>query len=229
MKTLSMAFFKPAFLEFFIELAANNNKDWFDLNRKRYENFVKEPFKDFVQHLIREVSKIDSSFKDLEAKDCIFRINRDIRFSQDKTPYKMYLGAVIAPEGKKSKAINGVYIELGPEHMRVYGGVYEIDKEDLLTVREGIAADPEKFQDAYNDPRFKKVFGKILGEKNKVLPKDLKEAAEQEPLIYNKQWYFYAEFEPETILKDDLDKIVIDCFKAGKPVEDYFNGMIKRN
>lgn len=229
MKTLSMAFFKPAFLEFFIELAANNNKDWFDLNRKRYENFVKEPFKDFVQHLIREVSKIDSSFKDLEAKDCIFRINRDIRFSQDKTPYKMYLGAVIAPEGKKSKAINGVYIELGPEHMRVYGGVYEIDKEDLLTVREGIAADPEKFQDAYNDPRFKKVFGKILGEKNKVLPKELKEAAEQEPLIYNKQWYFYAEFEPETILKDDLDKIVIDCFKAGKPVEDYFNGMIKRN
>ena len=229
MKTLSMAFFKPAFLEFFIELAANNNKDWFDLNRKRYENFVKEPFKDFVQHLIREVSKIDSSFKDLEAKDCIFRINRDIRFSQDKTPYKMYLGAVIAPEGKKSKAINGVYIELGPEHMRVYGGVYEIDKEDLLTVREGIAADPEKFQDAYNDPRFKKVFGKILGEKNKVLPKELKEAAEQEPLIYNKQWSFYAEFEPETILKDDLDKIVIDCFKAGKPVEDYFNGMIKRN
>lgn len=224
-----MAFFKPEFLEFFIELAANNNKDWFDLNRKRYETFVKEPYKDFVQHMIAEISKIDGSFKDLEAKECIFRINRDIRFSQDKTPYKLYLGAVIAPEGKKSKAINGVYIELGPEHLRVYGGVYEIEREDLEIVREGIAADPKKFQKAYNDPRFKKVYGKILGEKNKVLPKELKEAAEKEPLIYNKQWYFYAEFEPETILKNDLDKIVIDCFKAGKPVEDFFNGLIKRN
>ncbi len=224
-----MAFFKKEFLEFFIELAANNNKDWFDLNRKRYENFVKDPFKGFVQHLIAEVSEIDKSFKDLEAKDCIFRINRDIRFSQDKTPYKMYTGAVIAPEGKKSKAINGVYIELGPEHFRVYGGIYEIDKEDLLIVREGIAEDIEKFRKAYRTPHFKKVFGKILGEKNKILPKELKEAAEKEPLIYNKQWYFYAEFEPETILKDDLDKIVIDCFKAGKPVEDYFNGLIKRN
>jgi uncharacterized protein (TIGR02453 family) len=224
-----MVFFKKDFLDFFIELAANNNKDWFDLNRKRYEMNVKEPFKSFVQHVINEIAKLDPSFKDLEAKDCIFRINRDIRFSQDKTPYKMYTGAVVAPEGKKSKAINGVYIELGPEHMRVYGGVYEIDKEDLLIVREGIAADIKKFQKAYKDPRFTKVFGKILGEKNKVLPKELKEAAEQEPLIYNKQWYFYAEFEPETILSEDLDKLVIDCFEAGKPVEDFFNGLIKRN
>jgi uncharacterized protein (TIGR02453 family) len=224
-----MAFFKKDFLVFFIELAANNNKDWFDLNRKRYEASVKEPFKAFVQHMIIEVAKIDSSFKDLEAKECIFRINRDIRFSQDKTPYKLYLGAVIAPEGKKSKAVNGVYIEFGPEHMRVYGGVYEIAKEDLLTVREGIAADVKKFQKVYNDPRFKKVFGNILGEKNKILPKELKEAAEQEPLIYNKQWYFYTQFEPETILKDDLDKLVIDCFEAGKPVEEFFNGLIKRN
>lgn len=224
-----MAFFTPDFLQFFIELAPNNHKDWFDLNRKRYEKSVKEPFKDFVEHMIKEIAKTDASFKDLEAKDCIFRINRDIRFSKDKTPYKMNVSAVVAPEGKKSKAVNGVYFEFGPEHVRVYGGVYEIDKDDLLTVREGIANDLKGFQEAYSNPRFKKVFGTILGEKNKVLPKELKEAAEKEPLIFNKQWYFYAQFDAETVLDPKLDQLLLDCFEAGKPVEHYFNKLIKRN
>ncbi|MEN9442051.1 MAG: hypothetical protein RLZ33_2128 [Bacteroidota bacterium] len=224
-----MAFFTPDFLQFFIELAPNNHKDWFDLNRKRYEKSVKEPFKDFVEHMIKEIAKTDASFKDLEAKDCIFRINRDIRFSKDKTPYKMNVSAVVAPEGKKSKAVNGVYFEFGPEHVRVYGGIYEIDKDDLLTVREGIANDLKGFQEAYSNPRFKKVFGTILGEKNKVIPKELKEAAEKEPLIFNKQWYFYAQFDAETVLDPKLDQLLLDCFEAGKPVEHYFNKLIKRN
>lgn len=224
-----MAFFTPDFLQFFIDLAPNNHKDWFDLNRKRYENSVKEPFKNFVQHMIAEIVKTDSNFKDLEAKDCIFRINRDIRFSKDKTPYKMNVSAVVAPEGKKSKAVNGIYFEFGPEHVRVYGGIYEIDKDDLLTVREGIANDIKGFQTAYTNPNFKKVFGTILGEKNKVISKELKEAAEKEPLIFNKQWYFYAEFDAETVLDPKLDKLLLDCFDAGKPVENYFSKLIKRN
>ncbi len=224
-----MAFFTPDFLQFFIDLAPNNHKDWFDLNRKRYENSVKEPFKNFVQHMIAEIAKTDSNFKDLEAKDCIFRINRDIRFSKDKTPYKMNVSAVVAPEGKKSKAVNGIYFEFGPEHVRVYGGIYEIEKDDLLTVREGIANDIKGFQTAYTNPNFKKVFGTILGEKNKVIPKELKEAAEKEPLIFNKQWYFYAEFDAETVLDPKLDKLLLDCFDAGKPVENYFSKLIKRN
>lgn len=223
-----MAFFTKDFLDFFIELAANNNKDWFDLNRARYEKSVKDPFKKFVEHLIKEVSKTDPAFNNLEAKDCIFRINRDIRFSKDKTPYKMMTSAVIAPEGKKSKSINGVYFEFGPENMRVYGGVYEIEKDDLQTVREGIASNIDKFKKVYSEKVFKDTFGQILGDKNKVLPKELKEAAEKEPLIYNKQWYFYAQFEPEIILSEDVDKTILKCFDAGKPVERYFNELIHR-
>ncbi len=224
-----MAFFTPDFLQFFIDLAPNNHKDWFDLNRKRYEKSVKEPFKDFVEHMINEIAKTDQNFKGVEAKDCIFRINRDIRFSKDKTPYKMNVSAVVAPEGKKSKAVNGIYFEFGPEHVRVYGGVYEIDKDELLTVREGIANDLKGFQEAYSNPKFKKVFGTILGEKNKVIPKELKEAADQEPLIFNKQWYFYTQFDAETVLDPKLDQLLLDCFEAGKPVEHYFNKLIKRN
>lgn len=223
-----MVFFSADYLNFFIELAANNNKDWFDLNRKRYEQNVKKPFADFVQHLIDLLAAKDPTFKDLEAKDCIFRINRDIRFSKDKSPYKMMCSAVIAPEGKKSKAVNGVYIELGPEHMRVYGGVYEIDKEDLEIVRDTIAQDVLEFQKAYKNPIFVKTFGEILGERNKIIPTHLREAASIEPLIFNKQWYFYTQFEPEMILQNNLDQIVVACYKAGRPVEEFFNKLIKR-
>ena len=211
-----------------MDLAGNNNKDWFDQNRKRYEVNVKDAFKNFVTHIITKLAEKDPAFKDLEASSCIFRINRDIRFSKDKTPYKMNVSAVVAPEGKKSKAINGVYFELGPEHVRVYGGVYEIDKDDLLTVREGIAKNPEKFKKLYSDATFKNVFGEILGEKNKVIPKELKEAAEKEPLIYNKQWYFYKQFDAEVVLSENLDQLILDCYKAGQPVEKFFNELIKR-
>jgi uncharacterized protein (TIGR02453 family) len=116
-------FFTEDYRRFFMELAANNHKDWFDVNRKRYELSVKEPFQKFVQHLIVEFIKLDPSFSDLTPKDCIFRINRDIRFSPDKTPYKLYCSAVISPGGKKSRSLSGVYVELTPEHIRVYGGV----------------------------------------------------------------------------------------------------------
>ena len=97
-----MQYFIPDFIEFFKELAANNNKDWFDINRKRYTDVIKEPFKKFVLDLIVEVGKVNPKIKDIEPKDCIFRINRDIRFSKDKTPYKMNVSALIAPGGKRT-------------------------------------------------------------------------------------------------------------------------------
>ena len=224
-----MAFFTADFLEFFIELAPNNNKDWFDLNRKRYESSVREPFRHFVQHLIDTLAMTQPEFKGLEAKDCVFRINRDIRFSKDKTPYKMNVSAVISPNGKKSQAVNGVYFELGPEHVRVYGGVYEIDKDDLLAVREGIAANLEAFKAAYTDKQFVRTFKNIIGEKNKIIPKDLRDAAEVEPLIFNKQWYFYAQLDAEDVLRDDLDQVILKCYEAGKPVESFFSKLIQRS
>lgn len=223
-----MAFFEKDFLDFFIELAGNNHKDWFDANRKRYEKSVKDPFKVFVQHMVDLIAKEDKRFVGLEAKDCIFRINRDIRFSKDKTPYKTYLSAVISPKGKKSDSVHGIYFEFGPEHLRAYGGIYEIDKEKIERIREAIASDIKGFQKLYQAKEFKDLFGEVLGEKNKIIAKDVKKAAEEEPLIYNKQWYFYTQFEPEVLMSEDLDQVILKCFRVGKPIEDYFNKIIHR-
>ncbi len=223
-----MSHFNPAFLDFFKSLAANNHKEWFDENRSIYEKEVKEPFKKFVQLVILQIAKKYPEFQGLEAKDCIFRINRDIRFSKDKTPYKTQVSAVVAPEGKKSKAINGVYFELSPEHVRVYGGIYELDKDDLYFIREGITENLDTFQKLYRDKTFVKLFGELLGEKNKVLPKEFQAYIDQEPLILNKQWYFYAQFPAEEVLKEDLDQTILHCFEVGRPIEQFFNQLIKR-
>ena len=221
-----MSHFDQDFLPFFRELGANNHKDWFDQNRDRYAQIVREPFKDFVRKVIDKVKEIDPAFDGLEPKDCIFRINRDIRFSKDKTPYKTQVSAVVAPEGKKSRAINGVYFEFSPEHVRIYGGIYDLDKDSLLFVREGIADNLEKFRKLYSNKSFKSTFGEILGEKNKIIPKHLKEAATQEPLIFNKQWYFYRELPAEDVYRDDLLEVIIESYKVARPIEQYLNKLM---
>lgn len=224
-----MGYFSPDYLDFFIELAANNHKDWFDLNRKRYEASVKKPFAQFTQTLIDQIAVDNPSFQHLLAKDCIFRINRDIRFSADKTPYKLMCSAVVSPEGKKSTAINGIYFELTPEHVRVYGGIYEIDKDNLLELREGIAAHADEFKRLVSAPSFSSFYGEIHGEKNKMLPTHLKSAAAQEPLIFNKQFYFYATFPAELMLQDELLDTLCKAYEIGRPIESFFNQFIHRS
>lgn len=212
-----------------MELAANNHKEWFDLNRSRYEIHVKKPFATFTQALINQLSIQYPVFNDLLAKDCMFRINRDVRFSKDKTPYKLMCSAVVSPEGKKSTAINGIYFELTPEHVRVYGGVYEVEKEALQELREGIAANLSDFKRLITQPEFVDFYGEIHGEKNKVLPTELKAVGLEEPLLYNKQFYFYATFPAELMLDDQLLDTLLNAYEIGRPLESFFNQFIHRN
>src|ERR1700709_683437 len=92
---------QPATLKFLKDLKKNNNKPWFDTNRNKYED-AKKDFAEFIQSVIDKYGKKDNSIKELKAKDCTFRINRDIRFAKDKTPYKSNMGASINRGGKKS-------------------------------------------------------------------------------------------------------------------------------
>jgi uncharacterized protein (TIGR02453 family) len=223
-----MAFFVPDFIQFFKDLAPNNNKDWFDENRNRYAEIIREPFKAFVDHMIVELTKVNLKFKDLQNKDCIFRINRDIRFSKDKTPYKMNVSALIAPGGKKNYMGEGIYFELGPEHVRIYSGLYELDKDTLLLLREGIAKHQKEFKKLYSDKNFESTFGQIRGEQNKIIPMELREAAESENLIFNKQFYYFVQFPPKKLLAKDFDKTIIEIYNTARPMEQFFSTLLKR-
>lgn len=221
------AYLTQEYHQFFMELAANNHKDWFDSNRKRYERDVKKPFNELVAALIESFAKIDPEFKGLEPKDCIFRINRDIRFSKDKTPYKTYCSAVIAKGGRKTRSLDGIYLECSPEHTRIYGGIYELDSASLLDVRRGIASNLSEFKQLYTDKKFVQTFGELRGEKNKVLPKELHEAAAKEDLLFNKQWYFFAESMPEQATQDDFLEQVVSYYQIARPIEHFFQKFLK--
>lgn len=215
-----MTYFSEDYLNFFKELAANNHKDWFDENRNRYHKNVKEPFDTFIRDVIKMVNKHDKNVE-IEPKDAIFRINRDIRFSKDKTPYKINRSAIISEKGRKDKAFPGLYLEMGPEHFRIYGGVYMPDKEQLLSIRERLVKKQSHFEKLIADKDFVSTFGELRGEENKIV-RDFKEEVTKFPLILKKQFYWFKEFNPELILKENLMEVTEKAYLAQKPVMDFF-------
>jgi uncharacterized protein (TIGR02453 family) len=221
-----MAYFSKAFNQFFIDLAPNNHKEWFDENRKTYEKEVKEPFKKFVGDVIERLKEFDPGL-DVEPKDSIFRINRDIRFAKDKTPYKMHVAAAISRKGKKVHDYPGLYIHLGPEKVWIGGGAYSLSKEKLEDVRSAIAKKPKEFQKAISDKDFVKTYGKVRGDAHKRIPKEFKEVVEDVPLIANKQFYYMSELPPETVERDDLLEIVVNHYKAALPVHSFLAEALK--
>ncbi len=222
-----MVYFEEDFLTFFKELAANNNKDWFDKNRKRYENIVREPFKVFVADAISEIHKLDSNVN-IEPKDAIFRINRDIRFSKDKTPYKLRVDAVISKFGRKDKSNPGLFIQLGPEHLIVSGGAWKPDSIQLEKIRKHIASNLKKFDKLISSPLFLEYFPDgIKGDKNKRLPKEFVEIAQKQELIFNKQFYYQAFLHPSEITKNSLLETVLGHYKRLVPLNNFLRDAMK--
>ena len=212
-----MANFTQEFVDFFKELGKNNHREWFHANKKRYENHVKKPFYAFVQLLIEEMKKVEPEL-DIEVKNTVFRINRDIRFSKDKSPYKNFVAAAISRGGRKDMQYPGVYVHLEPGNFMIAGGCYMPDKENLTKLRRFIIEHPKEIEAAMNDIEFNKIYGGMAeGEKNKILPKEFKEYGKEHPLIFNKQFYYYKSYEDESIfLREDLVDFVMKHFRAGK-------------
>jgi len=222
-----MAFFTQDFLDFFKDLEENNERDWYHAHKKRYYKSVKEPFAAFVGEMIDRLSAIDPHML-TTPKESIFRIARDIRFSNDKTPYKTHAAAVIGEGGRKGMRTPGVYIQFSAKEAGLYSGVYQPPKEDLQNIREAIAAEPDKFADLLQQPKFvEKTGGTIEGERNKRIPKEFKEAAEQQPLIYQKTFLYQQILPPETLLRDDLPDIVTDFYLAVRPMNQFFTQAIQ--
>ena len=207
--------FSQEYYEFFIELTLNNHKTWFDENRHTYEKIIKKEFYLFLEELLAGMQSINPIFEGItNLKGCIFRINKDIRFSKDKTPYKTFCSAALQIGGRKKMFPGGLYIEIGPENCSLYTGVYMPEKEDLYKIREAIKLNIDDFSEAINADDFKRFFGEVRGEKNKILPNEFKDAALQQSLIFNKQFYVYHHFQPEESMEVDFVKNCLDIWKS---------------
>lgn len=220
-------YFSKAFIAFFKQLAANNNREWFQAQRSTYESQVKKPMELFVGDVIRALGKYDKSIAPLRPQDCIFRINRDIRFSNDKSPYKLHTSAVVSPEGKKGTSASGIYLELGPEKLAFAAGVYMPDKAALLHIRSRMAARPRDFMKLVQDKKFTAVWGTLQGDKNKLIAPEWKKAAEVCPYIYHKQFYCWAELPVRHITSADLMDLVVLHYKTSKDLSTWLQKAMK--
>lgn len=221
------AYFTPDFNAFFIELAANNRKDWFDENRDRYQREVKLPFEKFVGDLIAALRESEPEI-DPDPKKTVFRINRDIRFAKDKSPYKLFRAANISKYGRKEAARPGLYLQFGPEHLYFAGGAYQPDKYQLQAIREAIVKHPEGFYSAITTKAFAETFGKIQGEENKRIPdKELMAAAADHPILLKKQYYYHTTLPSAMITDPDLLAKTLEIYITALPVAGFLERALK--
>jgi uncharacterized protein (TIGR02453 family) len=159
---------QPSTLQFLTDLKNNNDKVWFDANRKRYET-AKKDFEQFIGDMLQGLTVLDPGYASQKAKDCTFRIFRDVRFSKDKSPYKANFGAALSPNGKKVHGA-GFYFHLEPGQSFIGGGVWMPEGPVLKAIRQEIDYNFEDFKKMLQAPSFKKWFKTVDGERLKTVP-----------------------------------------------------------
>jgi uncharacterized protein (TIGR02453 family) len=218
-----MPLLSQAYFDFFEELSHNNDREWFNANKKRYEKDVKEPFLRLVEAIVASLNDTEPDLALIPSKQMLFRINRDIRFSKDKRPYKEHLSASVGRFGTKDKLYPGHYFHISVQEAFLAGGAYWFEeKEMLLRVRRFIMDNHERFSDLLHDPNFAGKWETIKGEKNKRLIPEFAEFLDIQPLVANTQFYWGKNIEPKMALKDDFVEILRGHFEAAQPMNQFF-------
>lgn len=214
---------KKSTLEFLNILKDNNNREWFIKNRSLYTD-ARDNFESFVQAIINKIIDFEPIMKGLEVKSCVYRINRDIRFSNDKSPYKTHLGAFIVKGGKKNgDKFAGYYIHIEPGKSIIAGGAYMPPTPWLSAIREKIDEEPQKLIRIINNKDFIKYFRKIDGEKLKKAPKGYHTDHPNIDLLRFKSYLVVNEVTDEFVLSDKYFSHIMNVIKAMKPLNDFLN------
>jgi uncharacterized protein (TIGR02453 family) len=217
-----------ATIKFLKDLKKNNNKPWFDANRAKYED-AKKDFAEFIQSVIDKHSKKDGSIKELKAKDCMFRINRDIRFAKDKSPYKTNFGASINRGGKKS-LFAGYYFHLEPGESFAGGGIWMPMPPELKKVRQEIDYNLDEFKKIITAKKFKSVYGELYKGKDASLSKVPQGFEKDNPAAdYLKLKSFLAmkKLAESDLTSKNLEKLVLETFDALQPLVEFINKAIE--
>lgn len=207
-------------LDFLKKLKKNNNKEWFDKNKKLFEA-AKEDFLAYVEKLVAGVAAFDPSAKDLDPKKCIFRIYRDVRFSKDKTPYKTHLGAHITRGGVKASG-TGYYIHIEPGNSFLAGGWWMPESSELNAIRQEIDYNQQEFEKLLKDKAFVKYFNKLDEEhKLKTVPKGYDKEHPAIELLKLKSFTVTNEVKDDVVTGKDFLKHTINVFKAMQPLNNF--------
>jgi len=218
-------------LTFLKDLKLNNSKEWLDNNKKAYEN-SKNDILALTDALIVSVSDIDKTISNayLEPKKCITRLNRDLRFSKDKTPYKTDYYIVLNKNGKNSPAAF-YFLHIEPGNCFVGGGVYNPQPEQLKKIRQEIDYSFEEWSAIINDKLFKKTFASGINNSGVLsrVPKEFGEANQASQFLKMKGFYTMEKISDKEIISGDTFEKINFYFKTTKPLVDFLNKAIEND
>ena len=211
-------------LNFLSTLDINNNREWFNENKPLYLE-AKANFENVVNEIISEVAEFDSSVERLEAKNCIFRIYKDTRFSKDKTPYKTNIGASLVEKGPKTLNQAGYYIHLEPSKSFLAGGVYMTEQKNLKAIREAISSDGETFLKILNKKSFKDVL-ELQGTKLVKVPQGFDKENPMGDYLKFKQFTVFHPLSDAEVLDKNFVKNTVTVLKEMYPFNQFLNDAI---
>jgi uncharacterized protein (TIGR02453 family) len=208
----------PTTLQFLKDLKDNNNREWFTENKDKFL-LAKENFHEFIQALIDKMAVFDPSLKVVEAQKCIFRIYRDVRFSNDKTPYKNNFAATLKGRGN---GLAGYYLQLEPGATFIAGGLYGPDASVLKAIRQEISYNGSEFLKIINHKVFKKELT-LEGSRLQKVPQGFEKENPMADFLKYKDFTVFHAFNDVTVLKEDF---LLECariFKAMGPFNQFLN------
>ncbi len=217
---------QPSTLKFLKNLQKNNNRPWFEKNRTKYEE-AKTDFQSFIEKLIPSMAGFDPTLLSQLAKNCIFRINRDVRFSKDKSPYKNHLSAYFNKDGKKGLGA-GYYIHIEPGKSFAAAGIWVPEPADLAKVRQEIDYNLDEWKKILNNAVFKRNFKDGLDLSN-TLSRPPKGYDEENPaigFIKLKSFVVRGKLSDEQVQGKGFLKDVVKVLEAAHPMVKFLNTAI---
>jgi uncharacterized protein (TIGR02453 family) len=209
--------------DFLKKLKRNNNREWFLKNKELYEESLKLPLQQVIVDLGDLLASKTPGIQ-FNPKKSIFRINRDVRFSNNKDPYKTNIGASFTSNVQHRKEEHpGLYLHIEPGNCFIGGGLYMPSGEQIRKIRELIQKDPQEFKKIINSPQVKKYFGGLTGEKLKRAPKGISEDHPHIELLRWKQFVYIKHFKDADFQKERLAKVVYKEYVAMMPLVNWLN------
>lgn len=215
-------------LKFLKDLKKNNNREWFEKNRKQYEA-AKADMTALVEAVINQFGKKEPGIDLLTAKDCLYRINRDVRFSKNKAPYKSNMAASLIDGGKKSDHA-GYYIHIQPGgDSFIGGGRYMVEPDQLKKIRQEIDYNWETFQKIITSKKFKVCYGELERGEGISLSREPKGYEKNNPAIEYiklKSWVAITPLADAELTEKRLVKKIITAFETLQPLIHFLNTAI---
>ncbi len=212
----------PSNIEFLKQVKKNNNRDWFNSNKERYQK-EHENIVAFADALLMEMNKHDV-IENPTGKKSLHRIYRDTRFSKEKTPYKTNWSGGFTRATKSRRG--GYYFHIEPGNTFVAGGFWGPDPKDLKRIREEFAYDATPFRKILKSKSFVKTFGTLRGEQIKTTPKGFDAKNPAIDLLRYKQFIVLKKFSDKEMLSENFVKQMSDAFKAMRPFVDYMTEVL---